>query len=316
MPPGFIVLGDNACGDRTAGRMPGLGHDRLWPACIIGGRQFGQDIIRDLLDAGALNELDGRDLDPKRCFEPVQKRDRHQRIEPQLAKRPRRIDRFGDAQGLHRLLTDKGDEQFAAFRSARFCQLRPYGCCIRAASLAAHRRTGRLVDGRRPLRDRRPQCLGRQWFQRQSFDCGGEPTVVLIDGDIGGEDLRIAVLRLPSRAMHPNLPGTESGGAAETLDADRQVGAPQPVGRLREVAIGIDQRRIEVEAGIEQRRMQPGLAVDGKMGRQPNACQNLAAAPLQHLDPAKRSAVFQSKGAQGFHSSARPGSNSAHRCLT
>src|SRR5512138_1085878 len=104
----------------------------------------------------------------------------------------------------------------------------------------------------------------------------------------------MAVLRLPSRAMHPNLPGTESGGAAETLDADRQVGAPQPVGRLREVAIGVDQCRIEVEAGMEKGRRRPGRALAGDMGRHPKPDKTRAAPPLQHFIPAKKFALSQS----------------------
>src|SRR6266508_4865805 len=124
------------------------------------------------------------------------------------------------------------------------------------------------------------QCFRRQWFQRQSFNRGCEPTVILVDGDIDGEDLCVAASWWPTHAMHPNLPGTDPG-AAETLDADRQVGAPRLFGRLREIAIGVDQCRIEMQTGIEKRRMQPGLAIDGEMRRQPNSCQNLAAAPQQ-----------------------------------
>ena len=56
-----------------------------------------------------------------------------------------------------------------------------------------------------------------------------------------------------------------------------------------------------MEAGIEKRGMQPGGAIDGgEMRRQANARQDLVAAPLQHLDAAKRSAVLQSQRAQGL----------------
>ena len=100
--------------------------------------------------------------------------------------------------------------------------------------------------------------------------------------------------------MHPNLPGTNPGRTVETLDADRQIGASRLLGGLGEIAIGVDQRGIEVQTGIEKGRMQSGVTVNGEMRGQPNPCQNLAAAPLQHLDAAKRFAIFQSERAQTF----------------
>src|SRR5262249_58533887 len=41
-------------------------------------------------------------------------------------------------------------------------------------------------------------------------------------------------------------------------------------------------------------------AIMGEMRRQPNPRQDLAVAPLQRLDGAKRRAIFQSRSAQGF----------------
>src|SRR5262249_16352950 len=99
--------------------------------------------------------------------------------------------------------------------------------------------------------------------------------------------------------MHPNLPSADVG-AAETLDTDRQIGAPPLFVRLREIAVALDQCRIKMQAGIEERRMQAGLAVMGEMRRQPNSRQDLAVAPLQRFDGAKRRAIFQSQSAQGF----------------
>ena len=69
---------------------------------------------------------------------------------------------------------------------------------------------------------------------------------------------------MPPHAMHPNLSGPNPG-AAETLDADREVGAPRLFDRLCEIPIAIDQSRIEMQAGIEKHRMQPGLAIDGEI---------------------------------------------------
>src|SRR5262249_330756 len=132
--------------------------------------------------------------------------------------------------------------------------------------------------------------------QRQSFDRGCKPTIVLIDGDVGCEGFGIASSRLPTHALRPDLSGTDST-AAETPDADRKVRAPRLFRRSREVTVRIDQCRIEMQAGIEKRRMQSGLAIDGEMRRQPNSGQDLAVAPLQRLDRAKGWAIFESQGA-------------------
>jgi hypothetical protein len=71
----FIMAGDHFGGDRpTAGRVFRLYQDRLRPGFIIGRRQVRQNVIRKLLDAGALNQLYGRNLDAKGCLQPVQER--------------------------------------------------------------------------------------------------------------------------------------------------------------------------------------------------------------------------------------------------
>ena len=145
----------------------------------------------------------------------------------------------------------------------------------------------------------RPQRFRRQRFERQSLDRGREPAVVLVDGDIDGDGLFRAVSRLPAHAMHPNFPGTDPG-AAEALDADRQIGAARPVGGLREIAIGVDQRRIEMQAGIEQGGMQPRSAVEERPAAAAERASALRRAPTQQLDGAKRRAVLQSEGAQRF----------------
>src|SRR5262249_45245444 len=97
-----------------------------------------------------------------------------------------------------------------------------YRCCIALAPRALDRR----ADFRRPIGritcffcDMRPQCFRGQGFQRQSLDRGCKPTIVLVDGDVGGDDFRGAVSRLATHAMRPNLAGSDSS-APETLDAD------------------------------------------------------------------------------------------------
>jgi hypothetical protein len=64
---------------------------------IVSSHDVRQDLFHEFLDARPLNQFYGRDLDPKRGFQSVHKRHRHQRIEPKLAERANRIDRFGDA---------------------------------------------------------------------------------------------------------------------------------------------------------------------------------------------------------------------------
>src|SRR5438552_11615859 len=75
---------------------------------------------------------------------------------------------------------------------------------------------------------------------------------------------------------------------------------PRLFGCSCEISVGVGQSRIEVQGGVEKRRMQPELAVDREIRRQPNSRQDLAATPLQHLDGAKRRAIFQSRGAQAL----------------
>src|SRR5262245_32906978 len=99
--------------------------------------------------------------------------------------------------------------------------------------------------------------------------------------------------------MHQDVPGLKAG-ATETLHTDRQIGALRCFGRLREVAVGIDQRRIEMQTGIQQGRMQPGLSVNGKLAWQSDSRQDLAVASPQRLDGAKRCAILQSQSVQGF----------------
>src|SRR5215831_9363988 len=99
--------------------------------------------------------------------------------------------------------------------------------------------------------------------------------------------------------MHPNLASADVC-AAETLDADRQIGASPLFVRLREIAVALDQCRIKMQAGVEERRMQAGLAIMGEMRRQPNPRQDLAVAPLQRFDGLKRCAIFQSQSTQVF----------------
>ena len=71
----FIMAGDQFGGDRpTAGRVFRLYQDRLRSGFIIGRRQVRQNVIRKLLDAGALNQLYGRNLDAKGRLQPVQER--------------------------------------------------------------------------------------------------------------------------------------------------------------------------------------------------------------------------------------------------
>ena len=56
----------------------GLQHDRLRPAFVVGSRQPRQDLVDELLDAGALNQGHGGDLESERGFQPVDERHRHQ----------------------------------------------------------------------------------------------------------------------------------------------------------------------------------------------------------------------------------------------
>src|SRR5262249_37779494 len=186
-----LILNCRVCGyGPTASAIVGLQHDRLQHGFIVGSGQLRQNLIDEVVDAGALNQTYGRDLDLKGGFQPVCKRHRHKRVESVLAKSPSRIDRFGDSQCLHRLLADKADEQFAAARSGGFPQSGPNRRRIRVAPSASDRLVGFGLSIERitcSCCDRRSQYFRRQWFQRQAFDRGCESTVVLIDGNVDGE---------------------------------------------------------------------------------------------------------------------------------
>ena len=61
-------------------------------------------------------------------------------------------------------------------------------------------------------------------------------------------------------AVNPNLPSADVG-AAEPLDADRQIDASRLFGCACEIAVRVDERRIEMQAGIEKRRMESRLPI-------------------------------------------------------
>jgi hypothetical protein len=71
--------------------------ERSWRSAVSGIDRLGKDFVDQLLYAGPLDQFDCRNLDSKRCFQSVNKRHRHERVESEFAKRPGDMDRFRDA---------------------------------------------------------------------------------------------------------------------------------------------------------------------------------------------------------------------------